>query len=93
MKKRMFQMNKICKNPLFDFHLDLIEDCQVSHDEQGKIRPAWFYLTCGYYRIAAGHDLLLNYSNSLVDQWKQNPSVHSRIKRNVYEFDVYSKLH
>ena len=67
-------MNKICKEPLFDFHLDLIEDCQFNHDDQGKISTCWFYLTCGYYRIAADHDLLLNYSNSLVDQWEQNPS-------------------
>ncbi len=63
-------MNKICKEPLFDFHLDLIEDCQVS-SEQDKISTTWLYLTCGYYRIVAGDDLLLNYSHAEVieDFW------------------------
>lgn len=68
-------MNKICKEPLFDFHLDLIEDCCKTTDTKEKIITSWYYLSCGYYRIVAGDDLLLNYSHYQVDQWKQNPSV------------------
>lgn len=63
-------MNKLCKEPLFDFHLDRIEDCQITN-ESNKITTCWFYLTCGYYRIVAGNNLLLNYSDSLLDKRKR----------------------
>lgn len=51
-----YAMRKSFKNPLFDFHLDHIEDCCfIKKGDRSKI--SWFDLTCGYYRIVVGDNL------------------------------------
>ncbi|MDF3033829.1 MAG: hypothetical protein K0R76_783 [Alphaproteobacteria bacterium] len=67
-------VEKTCAIPIFDFHLDDIEDCDVIKERE-KRTISWYTLTCGYYRIVLGDNFLLNYSDQVVDKWKVNGNI------------------